>query len=53
MGVIESDGEAVQFVRFQSPHRNSRGHFTGVFGLVTTVGTTPRTPNPSTIDPDV
>ncbi|MFF8607163.1 hypothetical protein ACF06X_14580 [Streptomyces sp. NPDC015346] len=29
-----TDGETVQFVRFQSPHRNSRGHFTGVFGLV-------------------
>ncbi|CAM5590474.1 hypothetical protein SALBM311S_03195 [Streptomyces alboniger] len=34
MGKMESDGEAVQYVRFQSPHRNSRGHFTGVFGLV-------------------
>ncbi|MFD5138395.1 hypothetical protein ACFWMX_19430 [Streptomyces sp. NPDC058378] len=22
------------YVRFQSPHRNRRGHFTGVFGLV-------------------
>jgi hypothetical protein len=35
MGMI--DGETVQFVRFQSPHRNSRGHFTGVFGLVNTL----------------
>ncbi|MFJ1594452.1 hypothetical protein ACIOD0_30045 [Kitasatospora albolonga] len=34
MGMIGSDCEAVQYVRFQSPHRNSRGHFTGVFGLV-------------------
>ncbi|MFC7983718.1 hypothetical protein [Streptomyces sp. NPDC057336] len=34
MGMTESDGETVQYVRFQSPHRNSRGHFTGVFGLV-------------------
>lgn len=25
---------AVTYVRFQSPHRNGRGHFTGVFGLV-------------------
>ncbi|MER7052440.1 MULTISPECIES: hypothetical protein [unclassified Streptomyces] len=34
MGMIDSDSEAVRYVRFQSPHRNSRGHFTGVFGLV-------------------
>ncbi|MFE7595545.1 hypothetical protein [Streptomyces sp. NPDC057494] len=34
MGMIESDNESVQYVRFQSPHRNDRGHFTGVFGLV-------------------
>lgn len=34
MGMIDRDSEAVQYVRFQSPHRNSRGHFTGVFGLV-------------------
>ena len=34
MGVIDSDSEAVQYVRFQSLYRNSRGHFTGVFGLV-------------------
>ncbi|MFF8807576.1 hypothetical protein [Streptomyces omiyaensis] len=34
MGRDDSGGEAVPYVRFQSPHRNSRGHFTGVFGLV-------------------
>ncbi|MFJ9055375.1 hypothetical protein [Streptomyces sp. NPDC102409] len=28
------DGKTVQYVRFQSPYRNPRGHFTGVFGLV-------------------
>ncbi|MFJ4753919.1 hypothetical protein [Streptomyces sp. NPDC088763] len=32
MGI--SDSEGVEYVRFQSPHRNSRGQFTGVFGLV-------------------
>ncbi|MFJ2406432.1 hypothetical protein ACIOUE_34580 [Streptomyces xanthochromogenes] len=30
----KSGGETVQYVRFQSPHRNSRGNFTGIFGLV-------------------
>lgn len=39
MGTTDSDRDRgrdseVQYVRFQSPHRNSRGHFTGVFGLV-------------------
>ncbi|WP_435195222.1 hypothetical protein [Streptomyces sp. NRRL F-5630] len=34
MGMNDSDSGAVQYVRFQAPHRNSRGHFTGVFGLV-------------------
>jgi hypothetical protein len=34
MGMIDSDSEVVQYVRFQSPHRNHRGNFTGVFGLV-------------------
>ncbi|MCX5387349.1 hypothetical protein [Streptomyces sp. NBC_00083] len=29
-----ADGGTVPYVRFQSPHRNGRGHFTGVFGLV-------------------
>ncbi|WP_405391248.1 hypothetical protein OG596_27355 [Streptomyces sp. NBC_01102] len=29
-----SGGEAATYIRFQSPHRNRRGHFTGVFGLV-------------------
>ncbi|MEV8091704.1 hypothetical protein [Streptomyces nigra] len=32
MGISDSDG--VQYLRFQSPHRNDRGRFTGVFGLV-------------------
>ncbi|MFJ7018924.1 hypothetical protein ACIQUW_11300 [Streptomyces sp. NPDC101117] len=32
MGI--SDSEGVEYMRFQSPHRNSRGQFTGVFGLV-------------------
>ncbi|MCZ0983090.1 hypothetical protein O1L60_40170 [Streptomyces diastatochromogenes] len=32
--MIDSDSEAVRYVRFQAPYRNSRGHFTGVFGLV-------------------
>ncbi|MFJ9621132.1 hypothetical protein [Streptomyces sp. NPDC101181] len=29
-----SEAPPVQYVRFQSPNRNNRGHFTGVFGLV-------------------
>ncbi|MEU8763687.1 hypothetical protein [Streptomyces sp. NPDC048659] len=28
-----ADGTPLPYVRFQSPHRNGRGHFTGVFGL--------------------
>ncbi|MFJ3656909.1 hypothetical protein ACIPPR_26830 [Streptomyces nigra] len=32
MGI--SDSEGVQYLRFQSPHRNDRGRFSGVFGLV-------------------
>ncbi|MEU6546754.1 hypothetical protein [Streptomyces sp. NPDC046859] len=32
MGI--SDSEGVHYLRFQSPHRNDRGRFTGVFGLV-------------------
>ncbi|MGV9236522.1 hypothetical protein [Streptomyces nigra] len=32
MGINDSEG--VQYLRFQSPHRNDRGRFTGVFGLV-------------------
>ncbi|MFD6312807.1 hypothetical protein [Streptomyces nigra] len=31
MGI--SDSEGVRYLRFQSPHRNSRRRFTGVFGL--------------------
>ncbi|WP_328907918.1 hypothetical protein OG230_35705 [Streptomyces sp. NBC_00234] len=34
MGMIDRDNQAVRYVRFQSPHRNNRGNFTGVFGLV-------------------
>ncbi|MFE5794227.1 hypothetical protein ACFQ8C_16825 [Streptomyces sp. NPDC056503] len=30
----DGGGEAIRYVRFQSPHQNGRGHFTGVFGLV-------------------
>ncbi|AJT69892.1 hypothetical protein T261_8298 [Streptomyces lydicus] len=37
MGMINSDSETVQYIRFQSPHRNRRGHFTGVFGLINTL----------------
>ncbi|MET7637682.1 hypothetical protein [Streptomyces sp. NPDC005438] len=29
--------ETMHYVRFESPHRNERGHFTGVFGLVNTL----------------
>ncbi|MGW4238742.1 hypothetical protein ACWEJP_18240 [Streptomyces sp. NPDC004749] len=38
MGLIDSDGKSVQYVRFQSPDRNSRGYFTGIFGLVNNLG---------------
>ncbi|MGW2628872.1 hypothetical protein ACWC2K_06015 [Streptomyces chattanoogensis] len=34
MGMANSDSETVQYVRFQSPHRNRRGRFAGVFGLI-------------------
>lgn len=36
MGTIDGAGssDTVQYVRFQSPHRNARGHYTGIFGLV-------------------
>lgn len=34
MGMIDSGNGAVRYVRFQSPHRNGRNNFTGVFGLV-------------------
>ncbi|MFF9428446.1 hypothetical protein [Streptomyces sp. NPDC014746] len=34
MEMIDSDDAAAPYVRFQAPHRNSKGHFTGVFGLV-------------------
>ncbi|MFC4335609.1 hypothetical protein [Salininema proteolyticum] len=32
-----SASEPIQYVRFQSAHRNRNGHFTGVFGLVNTL----------------
>ncbi|MGW8378218.1 hypothetical protein [Streptomyces sp. ODS28] len=34
MGESAAAGEELAYVRFESPHRNSRGTFTGVFGLV-------------------
>ncbi|MER6479951.1 hypothetical protein [Streptomyces filamentosus] len=34
MEMIEAGDDTVHYVRFQSPHRNDRGHFTGVFGLL-------------------
>ncbi|MEW2636045.1 hypothetical protein AB0903_31495 [Streptomyces sp. NPDC048389] len=34
MELADSGSEVVHYVRFQSPHRNRRGHFTGVFGLI-------------------
>ncbi|MEV8585729.1 hypothetical protein [Streptomyces sp. NPDC051180] len=33
----DEHGTVVEYVRFQSPHRNGRGHFTGIFGLVNTL----------------
>ncbi|WP_282692601.1 hypothetical protein [Streptomyces sp. CC208A] len=32
-----NDSETIHYVRFQSPHRNGRGHFTGIFGLINTL----------------
>ncbi|KIZ16121.1 hypothetical protein [Streptomyces natalensis] len=37
MGMTDGDRKTVRYVRFQSPHPNRRGHFTGVFGLVNTL----------------
>ncbi|MFJ9854441.1 hypothetical protein [Streptomyces sp. NPDC101150] len=37
MGMTDNDSESTQYIRFQSPHRNRRGHFTGVFGLINTL----------------
>ncbi len=37
MGSIERDSESVRYIRFQSPHRNSRGDFTGVFSVSSTI----------------
>lgn len=35
MEMIERrDGDLIHHARFQSAHRNQRGHFTGVFGLI-------------------
>ncbi|MEU3730720.1 hypothetical protein ACH4MG_12420 [Streptomyces sp. NPDC017454] len=42
MELTDSDRATVLYVRFQSPHRNSRGHFTGVFGLVNNLARTGR-----------
>ena len=33
----DEGAETVEYIRFESPHRNDRGHFTGVFGLVNTL----------------
>lgn len=32
-----ADGTATGYLRYRSPHRNVRGHFTGLFGLVNTL----------------
>ncbi|MEU0162312.1 hypothetical protein ABZ154_26685 [Streptomyces sp. NPDC006261] len=37
MELADSGSEVVHYVRFQSPHRNRRGRFTGVFGLINTL----------------
>nr|WP_211116479.1 hypothetical protein [Glycomyces buryatensis] len=38
MAMIKSSGaEPIHYVRFESVHRNQRGYFTGVFGLVNTL----------------
>ncbi|MFB6426407.1 hypothetical protein ACFCXC_23485 [Streptomyces microflavus] len=37
MELADSGSEVVHYVRFQSPHRNRRGYFTGVFGLINTL----------------
>ncbi|MER8072117.1 hypothetical protein ABTZ59_27845 [Streptomyces sp. NPDC094034] len=37
MELADSGREVVYYVRFQSPHRNRRGYFTGVFGLINTL----------------
>lgn len=37
MELADSGSEVVHYVRFQSPYRNRRGHFTGVFGLINTL----------------
>ncbi|WP_411079143.1 hypothetical protein [Streptomyces sp. cmx-18-6] len=37
MRLTDSDSKTVHYVRFESPHRNQRGHFTGVFGLINTL----------------
>ncbi|MGW4219081.1 hypothetical protein ACWEJZ_18960 [Streptomyces bacillaris] len=37
MGLAGRRREVVHYVRFQSPYRNGRGDFTGVFGLINTL----------------
>ncbi|MFD8110281.1 hypothetical protein [Streptomyces microflavus] len=37
MELADSGSEVVLYVRFQSPYRNRRGYFTGVFGLINTL----------------
>ncbi|MER0429675.1 hypothetical protein [Streptomyces microflavus] len=37
MELSDSGSEVVHYVRLQSPYRNRRGYFTGVFGLINTL----------------
>ncbi|MEU6924081.1 hypothetical protein [Streptomyces sp. NPDC046631] len=37
MRLTDDESGTIHYVRFQSPHRNKRGHFTGVFGLINTL----------------
>lgn len=37
MRLTDDESGTVHSVRFQSPHRNKRGHFTGTFGLINTL----------------
>ncbi len=37
MELADRGSKVVHYVRFQSPHRNRRGYFTGIFGLINTL----------------
>ncbi|OXY90602.1 hypothetical protein [Streptomyces sp. 2R] len=37
MELADSGSEVAHYIRFQSPYRNRRGYFTGVFGLINTL----------------